>query len=283
MSFLAMIIALLIAQLRDRDSSLFHDRWLVDMDTRLRGMGMSPAVSLLCSVALPVIGVGVVLAYLEPRLFGLLWIAFTVVILLYSFGRVNFPAMLDRYRAYFSSGNFQSAWLDGRSESVTEMDPTEETSPEDIQIYVQQILIYEGYQGWFAILFFFLVLGPEGALAYRLLQLYSQFPEAKLAQRLLFYVDWLPVRLVSATFSLTGDFLASRDKLLSSFSETSQSASEVLISTARAALGLKRGDAESDAGDAGDAAAAQLNQIEALLSRCAVFWLASISLLVLLP
>jgi AmpE protein len=279
MSFLAMIIALLVAQLRDRDSSLFHDRWLIDVDARLRGMGLSPGASLLCSVALPVIGVGVVLSYLEPRLFGLLWIAFTVVILLYSFGRINFPAMLDRYRAYFSSGNFQSAWLDARSESVTEMDPAEEASPEDVQIYVQQLLIYEGYQGWFAILFFFVVLGPEGALAYRLLQLYSQFPEAKLAQRLLFYVDWLPVRLVAATFSLTGDFLASRDELLASFSDASQPGNEVLISTARAALGLKRGDAE---GDAGEIATAQVNQIEALLSRCAAFWLVSISLLVLL-
>jgi AmpE protein len=279
MSFLAMIIALLIAQLRDRDSNFFHDRWLMDMDARLSGMGMSPGASLLCSVALPAIGVGVVLSYLEPRLFGLLWIVFTVVILLYSFGRVNFSAVLERYRAYFNSGNFESAWLDANSESVTEMDAIEEPSPEDVQIHVQQFLIYEGYQGWFAILFFFLVFGPAGALAYRLLQLYSRFSEAELAQRLLFYLDWLPVRLVAATFSLTGDFLASRDKLLASFSDPSLSGSEVLVSTASAALGLKPGNAESDAGEV---AAAQLNQIEALLSRCAVFWLASISLLVVL-
>jgi len=279
MSFLAMIIALLIAQLRDRDSKVFHDRWLVDVDARLRGVGVPPGARLLCSIALPAIGVCVVLSYLEPRLFGLLWIAFTVVILLYCFGRVNFPAMLERYRAYFSSGNFQSAWLDARSESVTEMDPAEEASPEDVQIYVQQLLIYEGYQGWFAILFFFLILGPGGALAYRLLQLYSQFPESKFVQRLLFYADWLPVRLVATTFSLTGDFLASRDKLLASFSETSQPGNEVLVSTARAALGLERGGAESETGDA---ATAQVDQIEALLSRCAVFWLALISLLVVL-
>jgi AmpE protein len=277
MNFLTMIVALLIAALRDRDSTLLHDRWLTDLDARLRQMGMSPGVSFLCSLALPVIGVSVILNYLEPRLFGLLWIVFSVVILLYSFGRVNFPAMLDRYRAYFNSGNFESAWLDAQSESVTEMDPAEEASREDVQNYVQQLLIYEGYQGWFAILFFFLVFGPEGALAYRLLQLYSRFPEAELAQRLLFYVDWVPVRLVATTFSLTGDFLASRDKLLASFSLTSEPASEVLISTARAALGLKRGDAHNDVGDV---AAAQVNQIEALLSRCAVFWLGSISLLV---
>jgi hypothetical protein len=67
--------------------------------------------------------------------------------------------------------------------------------------------------------------------------------------------------------------------LLASFSQTSESASEVLISTARDALGLKRGDAHSDVGDV---SAAQVNQVEALLSRCAVFWLASISLLVVL-
>ncbi len=279
MSFLAMIIALLIAQLRDKDSALFHDRWLMDVDARLRQMGLSSSVSFFCSLALPVIGVGVVLSYLEPRLFGLLWIALTVIILLYSFGRVNFAAMLDRYRAYFNSGNFESAWLDAKSESVTEMDPAEEASPEDVQIYVQQLLIYEGYQGWFAILFFFLVFGPEGALAYRLLQLYSSSADEELAHRLLFYADWVPVRLVAATFSLTGDFLASRDKLLASFSQTSQAANEVLIATARAALGLERGDTASDVGDV---AAAQVNQIEALLSRCAFFWLASISLIVVL-
>jgi AmpE protein len=187
--------------------------------------------------------------------------------------------MLNRYRAYFNSGNFESAWLDAKSDSVTEIDQAEETSPEDVQIYVQRLLIYEGYQGWFAILFFFLILGPEGALAYRLLQLYSRVSEVSLAQQLLFYADWLPVRLVAATFSLTGDFLASRDELLSSFSQASQSGDDVLISTARAALGLKRGDVQ---GDAGEIAAAEVNQIEALLSRCAVFWLGSISLLVVL-
>jgi AmpE protein len=279
MSFLAMIIALLIAQVRDRDSTFFHDRWLMELSAKTGKLGMSPEVGLLCSLALPVIGAGMVLSYLESRLFGLLWIAFTVVILLYSFGRVNFPAMLNRYRAYFNSGNFESAWLDAKSDSVTEIDQAEETSPEDVQIYVQRLLIYEGYQGWFAILFFFLVLGPEGALAYRLLQLYSRVSKVPLAQRLLFYADWLPVRLVAATFSLTGDFLASRDELLSSFSQASQSGDDVLISTARAALGLKRGDVQ---GDAGEIAAAEVNQIEALLSRCAVFWLGSISLLVVL-
>lgn len=277
MSFLAMIIALLIVQLRDRDSSLFHDRWLLGVNTKLGQLGMSPRMNFLFSLVLPVLGISVVLGYLETRLFGLLWIALAVVILLYSFGRVNFPAMLDRYRTYFSAGNFQSAWMEASSKSVVELDVVEEASPEDVQIHVQQLLLYEGYQGWFAILFFFLVLGPEGALAYRLLQLYSHFPEGKLAQRLLFYVDWLPVRLVAATFSLTGDFLASRDALLGSFSQSSQLGGEVLISTARAALGLERGRADSDVGDI---AAAQINKIEALLSRCAVFWLASISLLV---
>ena len=279
MSFLAMITALLIAQLRDRDSAVFHDRWLTRLDARLRGLGMSPALGLVCSIALPVIGVGVVLSYLEPRLFGLLWIALTVAILLYSFSRVNFPAMLDRYQAYYSSGNFESAWLDAKGDSVTEMDQLEEASPEDVQIFVQRVLIYEGYQGWFAILFFFLVLGPEGALAYRLLQLYTRISDVPLAQQLLFYADWLPVRLVATTFSLTGDFLASRDQLLNSFSQTTQPGDDVLISTARAALGLKRGDTE---GDAGDIAAAEVTQIQALLSRCAIFWLGSISLLVVL-
>ena len=135
--------------------------------------------------------------------------------------------------------------------------------------------------GWFAVLFYFVMLGPAGALAYRLLQLSRQAPERGLAVRLLYYADWIPVRLLAAGFALTGDFLGSRDELLASVSGTQQGSGAVLLEVGRAAIGAS--DVESTGADASFAtvAAREVTDLQALLARSAGAWLVAISLLVL--
>lgn len=67
-------------------------------------------------------------------------------------------------------------------------------------------------KGFFAVIFWYFVLGPGAALAYRLVALcgeHSQQPALKArAEQLRHIMDWLPVRLMAMSFALVGNFLA---------------------------------------------------------------------------
>ena len=70
------------------------------------------------------------------------------------------------------------------------------------------------HQGMFAPIFWFAILGPAGALLYRLghtLQTQWAQPDHNsqfynFSQRAFYYLDWLPVRVTAACFAVVGDF-----------------------------------------------------------------------------
>jgi len=114
------------------------------------------------------------------------------------------------------------------------------------------------------------------------LQLCREQFEPELAQRWLFLLDWVPARLLAATFAVTGDFVGSRTTLLASLQNIAAGAGAVLYPVGVAALGsIGAVPAEEDSAF-GPAAAAQNREFEALLSRSAVCWIVVFSLLVLL-
>jgi len=290
MSFLAMIVALVLLQVWGSASRVHHDSWLPRLQSYGQGLGMSPTISLFFTIAIPVLAVNLVLGLLEPLLFGLLWIGATALILLYSFGRGDFQAILQRFRSYCQSENFESAYLEVQNELAYEPDEEGPATLRDLQLKIQRCVLYEGYQRWFAVLFYFVLLGPEAALVYRLLQLCEHDSQRELARRLVFYADWVPVRLLAATFALAGDFIRGSEAFLASFKDTQGSASSLLQATAEAALGkhgaevaeLPVSPPEESRTGAGDRADSQLAELESLLSRSATAWLVLISVLVLL-
>jgi membrane protein required for beta-lactamase induction len=78
---------------------------------------------------------------------------------------------------------------------------------------VAMAVLYEGNIRTFAILFWFMMLGPVGALLYRcaaFLVQDSKNPERQhllpMAERAFAVMDWLPANLLSLTFFLTGSF-----------------------------------------------------------------------------
>lgn len=65
------------------------------------------------------------------------------------------------------------------------------------------ILLWQAYQSFFAVIFWYFLLGPVAALAYRLLALASEHNKnplvAERAGQLRHAFDWLPVRLLAAS------------------------------------------------------------------------------------
>ena len=60
---------------------------------------------------------------------------------------------------------------------------------------------------WFAVLFWYVVLGLMGAVLYRLLELASREAELNpLASKIMGYLDWIPARLTGVLYLLVGHF-----------------------------------------------------------------------------
>lgn len=237
MIFLAFIIAFTVRQLWGSQEWLHRDGWWLDWQRRAAGFGLGPWLQLLLTVGLPVVLAALVLDLLRPFLFGLLWIIAAVLLLLYAFGRGDFHALMARYRDYCERGNGEGAWLFAREElgveAATDNDP--ERPLFDLHQQVQVSLLYDGFQRWFAVVFFFFLLGPAAALGYRLLQLYRETNPGGPVLRLLLVLDWVPARLLAATFVLTGDFVRSRDALVAMVGDARIAAGQLLQSVGIAA------------------------------------------------
>lgn len=283
MLFLAGIIAIVLLQLWGTAERVHRDNWFYGWRERLVRFGLPGGVGLLLLVALPALLAALVLELLAPILFGLLWIGVAAFLLLYAFGRGDFQAIMRRYRGHAFSGDFEAAYLEA-SQVFAWDEPSENPgSAAEVHVMIQRALLYEGFQRWFAVLFYFVVLGPVGAVAYRLLQLAGDDFGAQLRQRWLFYADWVPARLLAAAFTITGDFLGSRSALLEGVKDASQQAPELLYAVASAALDLDARNLEADGADIASAAVDQNREMGGLLSRSAACWVVVLSLVVLLP
>ncbi|MFK8047688.1 MAG: regulatory signaling modulator protein AmpE [Halioglobus sp.] len=281
MTFLAMIAAIIVLSVHGDKSPVHEDDWFASLQNTCRGFGFSPTVSLVVYVAAPVFLVEFMLSAVDSWLFGLIWLAGASLVLLYSFGREPFDTLTQRYRSYCRSGDFEAAYLYAEEELDIDPQSLDVTSPETAHEAIQARLLYLGYQRWFAVLFFFLLVGPIAALAYRLLQLSRQSRERAIASSILFYLDWLPTRLLAAGFALTGNFLSSRDELLASVSESRQDSGSVLMSVGRAAIGASRGAEPDQQHPFSEIASQETVELRDLMSRSAGAWLIVISLIVL--
>jgi len=278
MTFLAMIIAVLVDRLSHWGEHLRWDGWFGRWRGTARGLGLAGPAALAFAVVLPAVLAQLLLAALAPLFFGLFWIAAAAVLLLYSFGRANFSAQQERYRSLCRREDLEGAWLAACTDfGWLGEDEVVAADAAGVHARIQTAFLYEGYQRWFAVLFYFLLLGPAGALSYRLCQLAGDDASGR---ALLFVIDWLPTRALAATFSLVGDFVASVDELWVVISHAEMPAAQALYTVAMAATAEDRRE-PGDADSPGRRAAALNEAMSALLRRAAVCWVVAISLIVI--
>ena len=278
MIFLALILALLLAFAWDFGPALHRDGWYLRWRSQLAGLGFGPVPLLLLSVLVPCAAVQLALNALEPLLFGAAWIVAAAGLLLYAFGRSNVGAELEKYRSQCRREDFEAAYLYGAEELrwFNGSGTSGARSPDEVHRAMQRGYLYQAQQRWFAVLFYFLLLGPVGALAYRLLQ-FAEQGKPSIALQL---ADWVPARLLAASFTLTGNFVESADELLAGLLGGKMEVQELLYSVAMAATGEdKRAVPESEFGIY---AARQNELFSALVRRSSVAWVVVVSLGVLL-
>lgn len=277
MIFLVVLLVLLIDKLTDWRADVQQDGpWLALLHRaeRRRNGAFGPWLSLGLLVLLPVLLLGLLLAALAPLAYGWLSLPLHVLVLLYSLGRGQGKREFGAFRDAWRRGDDEAAAL------VAERDlGISAPDAPGLLRAVEAQLLWRSHQGFFAVVFWYVLLGPMAALAYRLLALTIEHAASEAirerAGQLRHAFDWLPVRVLVASFGLVGNFVALNRIFLTNLLHWDIPAKRLLAEAGPAAADLS----EPSAGEAGTA---RFDSLAGLLVRTRMLWYAGIALWVLL-
>ena len=181
-------------------------------------------------VVLPVVACYFILSLVSD---GLLHLVFSTLVLIVCFGCVK---TRDCYKQYLMAAF--------RGEPTT-CDLHHQTLLQDKNLKEMgfgQVLVWLNYRYFIAIMIFFVIFGAPGALFYRLLVKVNETPCQESAeadsivsnnQLVLFWVDFIPVRLVAFGYMLVGHFSRALPTWLESVFDFSKIPNQILLSVAQ--------------------------------------------------
>lgn len=253
MELIAILISLVVERFLGsmeefRNFSWFHRYagWLLK---RLSGVqAANGALGVLLTLLVPIILI-LTAEYYLTHWWVVLGLAFSVVILLFSFGPHDLEAQVEAYveaeeRDDLESAKEHATVLLGEDANGSEADLTRE---------IIQTSLVEANERIFAVLIWFLVLGPTGAILYRLTSQLARHPWgeeqsglAEAAQRLHAILDWPTSRLCALAFAFAGSFVDALHawRIQERQDDWEQGSHLVLIATGLGALGYVPGEEE---------------------------------------
>lgn len=178
-----------------------YERVPVDWSTGWRGLLL---------VVVPIAVVMLLLqALVNDRVFGLLELVLGIAVLTYCLGPESFDELVNRYlRACEEKDVRQAQLIAGK----ILLEPVS-NNIHHLSAQVTRAVFYEAEKRLFGVLFWFLLLGPAGALLYRMVvylaeESYTRNSAAASdpAQALHGVMDWAPSRLLALTFFVTGSY-----------------------------------------------------------------------------
>jgi AmpE protein len=250
MIFLSLVIVLAILYWVGYVSAIHYDGWFKLLVSRLQkipGVASVPALTLVLSLLIPLAVLLVLFAVIyqiSGTRHGLIFLY--VPVLLYSLGRGNFIADVKSYIELVNKGDNVAAslWLESMRGKKAEGKDTEADIEVDdwrsLHTRALKAIAYRGFERTFAVIFWFLIIGPFGALLYRLSVLYREFAEegsahAQVSAKWLWLLELPAVRLMGLTWAFVGNFETC--PLQKTLLDIESSSARVLNECLRGALG----------------------------------------------
>ncbi|MGF6590387.1 regulatory signaling modulator protein AmpE [Pseudomonas sp. 2835] len=272
MSFLVLLLVLWFEKFSALRQRLQRDGFFVTELARLERDGRRhPWWVLTILVLLPVALLALLLHVLEPVAYGLLALPVHLLVLIYSLGRGDIKA---------AQGPFRDAWRRGDEQAAVHVAERDlGLTADDAQALLERVqgnLLWQAYQSFFAVIFWYFLLGPAAALAYRLLALAGEHARTPAlrdhALQLRHAFDWAPVRVLGVSFALVGNFVAVSRVMLHELLNWHISAAGLISAVGRVAGDLPASTSAGPDGLLG------LDNLWELLLRSAVLWYACFAL-----
>jgi len=294
MKLIALLIGLLIERLATQLFHLRELRWLdrvidTGFDRVGRLSGLPALIPVLVLAFLLVLPVFLVVFLAGDRLSGYPYMVLAILVLFFSLGPKDIGEDIDEYCKALESGDLDE--IRKSAKALTEKD-LPETSDERIRL-VEEAACVQANNRLFAVIFWFVLLGPFGAWSYRVTDLIRQravfsssrddgrhkLRKAADAARLLHgLLAWLPARLTALGFALAGSFDSALTAWRSTKDQEPLKQSELLLARVGAgALSLERTPGESDVERAVRGATA----VKGMVFRLLIIWAAVIAAMTL--
>ena len=277
MSFLVLLLAVWVEKFSAGRQRIQQDGGWLRQLARVEAapsMQASPWLSLALLVLVPVLLLGVLLLLLKSVAYGWLALPVHLLVLIYGLGRGDVLAALGPFRDAWRRDDAEAAYLVAARDLGVQAD-----EPGELLTRVQGYLLWQAYQSFFAVIFWYALLGPVAVLAYRLLALTTEQAQQvalrERAQQLRHAFDWLPARVLASSFALVGDFVSVSRALLHELLNWQISAAQWVDHAGRAA-------ANTPASAPGDVGLHSLDSLWQMLVRSALLWYAGFAVWTLL-
>ncbi len=166
-------------------------------------------VGIIVIIGLVALAVWVVLAILAS-LSGFLAFLFGLVVLIFTLGPRDLDQDIHEVLYSLEHNDTEAAWL--KAQKLDESDSFAGGSPQELVCWVRDRILVEANIRMFGVLFWFLLLGPVGAVLFRLTCLSRQQPSVEnnylqAARDLYRILAWIPARLTVLCYALAGNFV----------------------------------------------------------------------------
>ncbi|SHG23639.1 AmpE protein [Microbulbifer donghaiensis] len=289
MALLIVLLALALVQLWGSGAPMHRDDWFQWWRNRLAGierLRKDPGLLLGASILPPALFAAVLMVLAEALLGGLGTLLLGVPLLLYCLGRGNFNEIVSDYLRNWYRGDLPAA----RQAAAPLLREIHE-EPGSGQALHEQVFrgaAYCAFERLFAVLFWFVLLGIPGALLFRLSALYAEQvrgeEQSATAQRWLWLLEWLPVRVMGFSFAIVGNFAGCYRAWRQCLTCRERDTAEVLEAYLEGALGgidASECSAGFEVAEGQRACGAQLEGLQSLLSRALLLWITAMALAVL--
>lgn len=291
MTLIAVLVALFFERFVGTLDDLREFGWLHRYAEWWRGRWgrtgtLEGVVGLLLVLAGPILLVALVLMVFEGVMLGLFELLAGIVILLFCLGPRDLDEAVESWAEAVAAGDDERV----ERESATLLQCEMPAEPGERAKAMGRAIFFEANRRLFAVIFWFIVLGPVGAILYRLSSLLEAPREGeatdfhRAAHRLAAILDWLPARLTALGYALCGSFdhafAVLRRELVTKEVSTAQNR-ELLAESGAEAMRLD--ERPAGCGEAGEGAEPDYTAIPAaamrLVLRVLIVYITALSLM----